>query len=151
MAKHQEEVVLTVTNPACLVDGTDAWDLMHTLDGGDAQNLRTLLNERYYKSTALQTAEKLVLKCAGGRYTFDWEEHMIIDIMALRSAELREMVTEVGRAYPGPVDGNDPEKVLKDGLYKLEWRLVGSTETRMHELMRAAGLPAESGYGWWHF
>ncbi|MFM0304275.1 MarR family transcriptional regulator [Paraburkholderia sediminicola] len=24
MAKHQEEVVLTVTNPACLVDGTDA-------------------------------------------------------------------------------------------------------------------------------
>jgi hypothetical protein len=32
MAKHQEEVVLTVTNPACLVDGTDA-EFRHLVNG----------------------------------------------------------------------------------------------------------------------
>lgn len=32
MAKHQEESVLTVTNPACLVDGTDA-EFRHLVNG----------------------------------------------------------------------------------------------------------------------
>jgi len=124
-----------------LIDGSDAWDLMYAIDGGNSRSLRAIFVSSYYGLTAQHTAMRLIRKCLDGE-TAEWEEQMVADILEAHPAG-RAMIGELGLAYGGPAEGEDRD--FKNGLYKLEWQLDGAEEGQVTAKF------GESGLGWWNF
>lgn len=128
-----------------IIDGSDAWDMMYSIDGNNATGLRNFFVQHYYAQTAQNTAMRLIRKCIEGE-TAEWEEQMVVDLLEHQpKPNGRALIEQIGQIYQpdGPATGKDAS--FKNGLYKLEWQLDGAEEERLHQVF------GKSDQGWWKF
>lgn len=109
-----------------VIDGANAWELLHETGGNQHEALKALLRRDYYPATSTSMAFGLLRRCIDG-WTKGWEEEMIVDLLVSRKvSDGRRLLIEIGAYYE---NGG-----FAQGLNKVLGELEGAERKHLQEI-----------------